>query len=114
MANKKTQSKINPYILVILSFVLVIFVGSILLNMPFARKDHTWSWNNYVDSLTTAVSATCVTGTCTYIDGFANTMTFGGQVVTAVLIQIGGLGFITVLTFIFTLFKSNLFFNLEI
>ncbi len=111
MAKKNKQIKINPYVLVILSFILVIFVGSILLNMPFARKDHTWSWGNYLDSLTTAVSATCVTGTCTYIDGFADTITFGGQVVTAVLIQIGGLGFITVLTFIITLFKSKLQFK---
>lgn len=112
MAIKDKKLKINPYILVIVSFLLVILVGSFLLNMPFARTDtNKWDWGNYVDSFTTAVSATCVTGTCTYEAGFAGTMTIGGQIVTLFLIQIGGLGFITVLTFIITLFKQKLQFK---
>lgn len=93
------KKSINPYILVLLSFVLVIFVGSFLLVMPWAQKSGSWGWANYLDSLFTCVSATCVTGLCTYSGGLAGELTLGGQIIVLVLIQLGGLGFITVLAF---------------
>lgn len=105
------KKSINPYILVLLSFVLVIFVGSFLLVMPWAQKSGSWGWANYLDSLFTCVSATCVTGLCTYSGGLAGELTLGGQIIVLVLIQLGGLGFITVLAFFLTLFKSKLQFK---
>ncbi|MCQ2776332.1 MAG: hypothetical protein MJ217_01245 [Bacilli bacterium] len=124
-SNKKFL--LNPYILVILSFVIVILIGSFLLVMPWANKWGAWLWDydcydletgttfiqhlTYWDSLLTAVSATCVTGVSTYALGVCDSLTFGGQLVTIILIQIGGLGFITILTFIVTIFKSRLEFR---
>ncbi len=105
LANKK----INPYVLVILSFVVVIFVGSVLLSMPFSQASG--KWGNYMDALFQAVSATCVTGLCTYANGIGNELTFVGQLILLVMIQIGGLGFVTVLTFFITLFKTRLEFK---
>ncbi|MCQ2790116.1 MAG: hypothetical protein MJ229_07045, partial [bacterium] len=58
-----------------------------------------------------AVSATCVTGITTYKNGVLGSLNFAGQLVTIILIQIGGLGFITILTFIVTIFKSRLEFR---
>ena len=105
LANKK----INPYVLVILSFVIVIFIGSVLLSMPFSQTSG--KWGNYMDALFQAVSATCVTGLCTYANGIGNELTFFGQLILLAMIQIGGLGFVTVLTFFITLFKTRLEFK---
>ena len=109
MAKVKTQRSINPYVLVILSFIIIILLGSLLLNMPFANKSG--KWGNYMDSFLLATSGTCVTGLTTLKDTTYNTLTFAGQVILAVLIQIGGLGFVTVLTFLITLFKRKLQFR---
>ena len=118
----KSQKKtISPYLLVILSFIVVILVGSFLLTTPFAQTSGKWAFNyvsedgsvriTYLDCLFTAVSATCVTGLCTFVEGIGGALTFTGQLIVMVLIQIGGLGFITVLTFVVTLFKSKLQFK---
>ena len=106
---KKKLWQLNPYVLVILSFIIVILIGSLLLTMPFCRADH--SWGTYIDALFSSVSATCVTGLCTYVEGIGKELTFFGQLVMLVMIQIGGLGFVTVLTFFITLFKRKIQFR---
>lgn len=106
---QNNKFKLNPYVLVILSFIAVIALGSFLLTMPWTQKDGQWA--NYMDALTTAVSATCVTGVATYPKGFADTISIGGQAVVIAMVQIGGLGFITILTFIVTIFKQKLQFQ---
>lgn len=120
---KKIQKKhsLNPYLLVILSFIIVILIGSILLAMPFAQKSGEFGFNytspdgsvniTYIDCLFTAVSATCVTGLCTFTEGIGGALTKSGQAIVLIMIQIGGLGFITLLTFVVTLFKSKLQFK---
>ena len=105
----KKMKQLNPYVLVILSFIVVIFIGSFLLCLPFAQTSG--KWGNYMDALFHAVSATCVTGLSTYVEGIGNQLTLFGQIVMMAMIQIGGLGFITVLTFFITLIKSKLEFK---
>ena len=111
---------VNPYNLVILSFIIVIVIGSFLLVTPLAQSDGAWAFNHvradgqkvtYLDCLFTAVSATCVTGLCTFGSGIGNTLSLFGQIVVVIMIQIGGLGFITVLTFFITIFRSKLEFK---
>lgn len=106
---KTKKHSINPYVLVILSFVAVILLGTGLLCLPFSHTNG--QWGNFIDEIFTATSATCVTGLCTYATGIGNELTFFGQLVVLMMIQIGGLGFVTVLTFIVTLFKSKLQFK---
>lgn len=106
--HRKSKS-INPYLTVLLSFVMVILVGAALINMPWARTSG--DWGSFVDALFVATSATCVTGLCTYADGIGNVLNIGGQAVVLVLIIVGGLGFITLLTFFVTLFKNKLQFK---
>ena len=119
MDRKHFKLKLNPYILVIISFVVVILLGAFLICMPWANRYDTWLWNieadghrvTFLDCFFVAVSATCVTGLTTFPQPIINTLTFGGQFVLLAMIQIGGLGFITILTFLITLFKSKLEFK---
>ncbi len=83
--------KAHPAILILGSFLLLIALGTLLLKLPFSVKDQAISWT---DALFTATSAVCVTGlvvvdTGTYFSRF-------GQCVILMLIQIGGLGLMTV------------------
>ncbi len=110
MKNKTNNKKItSPYLLVILSFIGVILFGSALLTLPFAHKDG--QWGQYMDSLFIATSATCVTGLSTYANGLGGELTLFGQAVVMVMIQIGGLGFITIFTFFISLFQKKLQFK---
>jgi len=80
----------NPTILFVLSFLLLILLGTILLVLPNSTTD---SHLNFVDALFTATSAVCVTG----LSAFDVSMKFThfGQTVILVLIQLGGLGIMT-------------------
>ncbi len=83
--------------LVVLSFLLVLLIGSFLLYLPFSRAQGA-SKAHYIDCLFTAVSATCVTGLVTVTT--ATQWSLFGQIVILIMIQIGGLSFITLFTFI--------------
>ena len=119
MDRKRFKLLHNPYVLVIISFFVVILLGAFLICMPWANKYNTWLWNvnvnghtvSFMDCLFVAVSATCVTGLTTFPQAIVDTLTFGGQFTLLAMIQIGGLGFITILTFVITLFKSKLEFR---
>lgn len=78
-----------------LGFFSIILVGAILLGLPAANRDR--QALGIIDALFTATSATCVTGLVIY-DTYTQFSLFG-QIVILVLIQIGGLGFITVSMF---------------
>ena len=102
----------NPFLLVILSFVAVIFVGTVLLYMPFSQTTGSFgNWENLIDCFFIAVSATCVTGLCTFANGIGDQLTLAGQIVVLCMIQIGGLGFITVLSFLLTIFNRKISFK---
>lgn len=79
-----------------ISFVLVILVGSVLLMLPFSSKSR--EFTGFLDALFTATSATCVTGLIVF-DTFTHWSYFG-QVVILSLIQVGGLGLVTLTSFI--------------
>ena len=76
-----------------LSFLCAILVGSLLLWLPISSA--TGKSVPYIDALFTATTATCVTGLVTLPT--YSTWSIFGQVVILLLIQIGGLGIITVL-----------------
>lgn len=91
--------KTNPSAVMAISFLVIILIGSLLLIMPNCTiPEVNLSW---IDSLFTATSAVCVTGLIP-ID-VATTFTFSGQLIIILLIQIGGLGVMTLTSF-FALF----------
>ncbi len=89
---KRPHRHITSFQVIILGFFSVILIGSLLLMLPFATQDGTGA--TFPDALFTATSAVCVTGlivhdTATYWTAF-------GQGVILSLIQIGGMGVVTV------------------
>ncbi len=94
----------NPPVSLMLSFLFVILIGTVLLMLPVAsvRKEVT----PIVDALFTATSATCVTGLTVYDVG--SYFSRFGQMVILILIQIGGLGIMTVSTAFALLLGRNI------
>ena len=80
--------------IIMLSFLAVILLGSLLLALPISTKSG--QPVPYVDALFTAVTSTCVTGLVTVPT--VSTWSVFGQAVILLLIQVGGLGVITVMT----------------
>ena len=89
---KYKKARVNAPLKVILSFLTVILVGSLLLSLPIASKDG--NWFSYIDALFTSTSAVCVTG-LVVVDTAVHFSLFG-QIVIMLLIQIGGIGFISI------------------
>lgn len=84
--------------IIILGFLIIILIGATLLTLPIAVRS---GEGNFLDSLFTSTSAVCVTGLVVR-DTFSHWSPFG-QFIIIVLIQIGGLGFITIATLLFIL-----------
>lgn len=82
-----------------LGFIAVITVGTLLLIMPFSTSDG--HWNNPIIALFTSTSAVCVTGLVVVDTG--TYFSFWGQLIIVLLIQIGGLGYMTTTTFLISL-----------
>ena len=79
---------------ILLGFVLLIIAGAVLLMLPFSSR--TGEWTSVTDALFTATSASCVTGLVLY-DTWSH-WTWFGQLVILSLIQIGGMGVVTMTT----------------
>jgi len=86
--------ELHPTQVLVLGFASVILIGAILLNLPIASKDG--ESIGFISALFTATSAVCVTG-LVVVDTATHWSTFG-QIVILFLIQIGGLGFMTMAT----------------
>ncbi len=87
----KLINGLNPAQILVVGFIIMILIGSILLAMPFSTE--TGESISYIDALFTATSAVCVTGLAVVDTG--STFNLFGEIVLLVLIQIGGLGFMT-------------------
>ena len=89
--------KRKPGQILVMGFLAVILTGTVLLMLPVATADRYFL--GFIDSLFTATSAVCVTGLVVVNTGV--TFSLFGQIVIIVLIQIGGLGFMTMTSLIF-------------
>ncbi len=92
--------KLDPPQILVIGFAAVILIGALLLSLPAAAAPGAEK-ANFVDSLFTSTSAVCVTGLIVR-DTATGWSTFG-QVTILVLIQFGGLGFMTMATLILML-----------
>lgn len=100
---KKAIKNLTDLQIIFLSFLFVVLLGGGILSLPISSK--AGEYTSFVDSLFTAISATCVTGlavldTSTY-------WSFFGQVIILILIQVGGLGFMTLVASIFLLLNQK-------
>ncbi len=86
---------LNPYIIILVSYLGVILIGSILLTLPFSNQSGAWS--SFINALFTATSALAVTGLSVY--NISIQFTFFGQFIILLLMILGGLGIITIFSF---------------
>lgn len=102
MTNKKLS--LSTTHIIMLSFLAVILVGSLLLSMPVSSASG--EAVPYLDALFTATTATCVTGLVTLPT--VTTWSVFGQAVILVLIQVGGLGVITMMSALMILLHKRM------
>ena len=98
---RRIRSKMSPAQQIALSFALVILVGTFLLSLPISNKI---VGTPLIDHLFTVVSAVCVTGLTTVI--LVDQYTQFGLWIILILIQIGGLGLMTMIA-LFVIFLSG-------
>ncbi|MFN4179878.1 MAG: TrkH family potassium uptake protein [Armatimonadota bacterium] len=91
---KQRHWTFSPSHLVILSFAGVILAGTLLLLLPISSETGRLAWE---DALFLATSAVCVTGLSPVDPG--STLSLFGQIILLVLIQVGGLGYMTISAF---------------
>ena len=91
---KKQLYKLSYTKIVAGGYLLFLVIGTFLLMLPVASRSG--EWTAFPDALTTATSASCVTGLIVF-DTFTHWSLFG-QIVLLFLIQIGGLGYMTIIT----------------
>ena len=103
MQKRKMNLKMSHVQIIALGFFLIIMTGTILLMLPVSTKNGQGA--GFLEALFTATSASCVTGlvvqdTSTYWSSF-------GQAIILTMIQIGGLGFMTIATMFFMLLRRR-------
>lgn len=85
----------RDYLIPVFGFLLIILIGSIILYMPFCKVGTI----NFIDTLFTSTSATTTTGFD--INDISTKYTALGQVIIAILMNIGAVGFISLIVVVF-------------
>ena len=84
--------KLSSFQVILLGFAAVILIGAFLLMLPISSKEGVAT--PFSDALFTSTSAVCVTGLI--VQDTATCWSYFGQAIILILIQIGGLGVVTV------------------
>ena len=100
----KIRNKLTPTRIIFLGFLLLILVGALLLRLPICYNEG--ENISFLDALFTATSASCVTGLV--VKDTATTWTPLGQGIILFLIQIGGLGVMSIFTLFVLITKKHI------
>lgn len=100
---RQKYPRLSPPHLVILSFAGIVAGGAVVLALPLSAKAQKLAWE---DALFLATSAVCVTGLSPVDPG--SVLSFFGQVTLLALIQVGGLGYMTISAFAAILIRRRL------
>ena len=101
---RQKKKRLSPVQVITLSFAAVVFVGALLLMLPIASRDG--ESVPFINALFTSTSASCVTGLVVY-DTLTQWSPFG-QVVILLLIQIGGIGIITLAMYFLSMLHAKI------
>lgn len=101
---RRIHSKLTQTQMIVVGFMLIILMGSLLLMLPWASRSH--EVTPFLDTLFTATSASCVTG-LVVVDTWSHWSMFG-QVIILILIQVGGMGFMTLGVFMAILLRRRI------
>lgn len=104
MNEKLKWLTLSPPRILVLGFAAIIVLGTVLLMLPISSR--TGESLGFIDALFTSTSATCVTGLV--VVDTATTFSYFGEFVIMLLIQIGGLGFMTMATLFALAFKRRI------
>ncbi|KOR82583.1 TrkH family potassium uptake protein [Paenibacillus solani] len=104
MNEKLKWLRLSPPRILVLGFAAIILLGTALLMLPISTR--TGESLGFIDALFTSTSATCVTGLV--VVDTATTFSYFGEFVIMLLIQIGGLGFMTMATLFALAFKRRI------
>lgn len=88
----KKRFHLSKFKTILFGYLFVILIGAFLLSLPISSTSRTW--NSFIDSMFTSTSAVCVTGLVVF--DTATHWSIFGQIIILLLIQIGGMGVITV------------------
>ena len=91
---RKKRFRVSTTHIILMSFLITILIGSVLLLLPISSADG--KPTPFLDALFTATTATCVTGLV--VTPTVSSWSVFGQIVILILIQIGGLGVITIMS----------------
>ena len=109
-AKLKKIFKMTPSKVILLGFAAVILIGAFLLCLPISNVDRVWI--PFVDALFTSTTSVCVTGLMVF--DIATKLSLFGEFVVLFLIQIGGLGFVTVTAFAFMIIGKKINYSTRI
>ncbi|MBQ9133409.1 MAG: Trk family potassium uptake protein [Clostridia bacterium] len=101
---RQKKKRFSPVQVITLSFAAVVFVGALALMLPIASRDG--ESVPFINALFTSTSASCVTGLVVY-DTLTQWSPFG-QVVIIALIQIGGIGIITLAMYFLSMLHAKI------
>ncbi len=101
---RSAKFRLSPTQVLVMGFASVIIIGALLLSLPVASN--TGGSIGFLNALFEATSAVCVTGLVVVDTG--TTLSLFGQIVIITLIQIGGLGFMTMATMVFLLLGKRI------
>ena len=101
---KKKRNVISTTHMILLSFLNAILIGTLLLMLPISSANR--EATSFLDALFTATTSTCVTGLV--VTPTVSSWSVFGQVVILILIQIGGLGVITIMSALMILFHKKM------
>lgn len=102
---KQRKFHLTTFQIIILGFAGVILLGSLLLCLPISTRSGEWA--SYLDALFTATTSVCVSGLVTQDTG--TYWSLFGQIVILILIQIGGMGVMTVAIMLGLIFRRRRF-----
>lgn len=100
----KRQKKISPYIIILVSFILMILTGGFILSLPAALEEG--QKTTLLEGMFTATSAVCVTGLT--VNDVSSVYNLFGKTVIIVLIQLGGIGLITFSAIVVTIISKKI------
>ncbi len=101
---RKQRFGISTTHIILLSFLIAILIGTLLLSLPVSAADG--KATPFLDSLFTATTSVCVTGLV--VTPTVSSWSIFGQVVILILIQIGGLGVITIMSGLMILLNKKM------
>jgi len=100
--------KLKPHHLILIGYFSISFIFALILLLPFTHKGDL----NFIDALFTSTSALCVTGLIVKDTGVF--WTLWGKIIILFLIQIGGLGYMTIISYFFLVLRGGLPISLRV